>query len=255
MKHARAMRAHLTSRLKINPRHLRAPSAPSLRAPSARRLRAPSARRLRAPSARRLRAPSVPYFSRAVRAVSPRAVFTRRVSARRLRVPSAPSPRSARRLRAPSPRAVSPRRLSARRSRHLSAPCAPSFSRAVCFVSPRAACARRVSARGFGGFRLRVGGGRGGGKRGLIFRCDVRCACISRACFKVISVVFAPRRAHSSFRPSVTWGKNVPFIYLARAPWYFGALFLFFALFHATPHALAKWGGQSDNSTFWLNLL
>ena len=49
--------------------------------------------------------------------------------------------------------------------------------------------------------------------------------------------------------------KNVQFIYLARAPWYFGALFLFFALFHATPHTLAKWGGQSGNSKFWLNLL
>ena len=44
-------------------------------------------------------------------------------------------------------------------------------------------------------------------------------------------------------------------IYLARVPWYFGALVFFFALFHATPHALAKWGGQSDNSKFWLNLL
>ena len=36
---------------------------------------------------------------------------------------------------------------------------------------------------------------------------------------------------------------------------YFGALFLFFALFHATLHTLAKWGGQSGNSKFWLNLL
>ena len=49
--------------------------------------------------------------------------------------------------------------------------------------------------------------------------------------------------------------KNVPLIYSARAPWYFGALFLFFVLFHATRHTLAKWGGQSDNSKFWLNLL
>ena len=44
-------------------------------------------------------------------------------------------------------------------------------------------------------------------------------------------------------------------IYLAHAPWHFGALFLVFALFHATPRALAKWGGQSGNSKFWLNLL
>ena len=49
--------------------------------------------------------------------------------------------------------------------------------------------------------------------------------------------------------------KNVPFICLARAPWYFGALFLLFALFHATPHTLAKWGCQCADSKFWLNLL
>ena len=80
--------------------------------------------------------------------------------------------------------------------------------------------------------------------------------CAHRTCVfqSVISVVFAPRRAHSGVTPSVTW-KNIPFIYLARAPWYFGALFAFFVLFHATLHALAKWGGQSDNSNFWLKLL
>ena len=49
--------------------------------------------------------------------------------------------------------------------------------------------------------------------------------------------------------------KNVQFAYLARAPWYFGALFLFFALFHATPHTLATWEAQAGNSKCWLNLL
>ena len=38
--------------------------------------------------------------------------------------------------------------------------------------------------------------------------------------------------------------------YLAREPWYFGALFLFFALFHATPHALAKWGVNPATQNF-----
>ena len=49
------------------------------------------------------------------------------------------------------------------------------------------------------GFRLQVGGGSGGGKRGVIFRRDVRRARIARACFERISVVFFPRRARSGF--------------------------------------------------------
>ena len=41
----------------------------------------------------------------------------------------------------------------------------------------------------------------------------------------------------------------------SAAPWCFGALGLFFVLFHATPRTLAKWGCQSADSKFWLNLL
>ena len=49
--------------------------------------------------------------------------------------------------------------------------------------------------------------------------------------------------------------KNVSFTSIASREWCFGALRFFFVLFHATPHALAKWGCQSADSKFWLNLL
>ena len=49
--------------------------------------------------------------------------------------------------------------------------------------------------------------------------------------------------------------KNVSFTSIASRAWCFGALRFFFVLFHATPHTLAKWGCQSADSKFWLNLL
>ena len=53
--------------------------------------------------------------------------------------------------------------------------------------------------------------------RGGIFRREVRCARIARAFIKAISVVFAPRRAYSGFRPSVTWQKCYIYPYSACA--------------------------------------
>ena len=49
--------------------------------------------------------------------------------------------------------------------------------------------------------------------------------------------------------------KNVSFTSIASREWCFGALRFPPVLFHATPHTLAKWGCQSADSKFWLNLL
>ena len=71
----------------------------------------------------------------------------------------------------------------------------------------------------------------------------MRCARIARVCFERISVVFAPRRAHSGFKPSMTWKKCTIYLFSARTLVFRGSV-SFFRPFPCHPPYTREVGGS-----------
>ena len=70
------------------------------------------------------------------------------------------------------------------------------------------------------------------------------CAHRARACFKIISVVFAPRRAHSGLRPSMTWKKCTSYIFSARTLVFRGSVSFFRPFLPCQPPYTSEVGGS-----------